>query len=90
MFPSSLRPNKLAACSVLSNTNEVVWYIGTARAFVEGSGTCPPCRAFVPCPGMISPVSVYNSNITIVILKISLLNLLEVTETAPNIITIVI
>src|SRR5208283_939995 len=49
MFPSSFRANRLAACSVLLNMYEAVWYMGTALAFVAGSA--------VSCPAWIARVS---------------------------------
>src|ERR1700735_947581 len=53
--------NSDAACSLLSNTNEVVKWIGTARAPVDGSGDVPACNARVSkpgsaWPGMVSPL----------------------------------
>src|ERR1700760_1913427 len=47
MLPNSLSANRFAACSVLLNWYDVVWWIGTAREPVTGSGTWPPCRASV-------------------------------------------
>ena len=40
-----------AACSLDSNTNDVVRWIGTARAPVAGSGAAPACSASVSKPG---------------------------------------
>ena len=48
MFPVSFRANRFAACSVFLKTYDVVWYMGTARAPVAGSGvSCPACSAMV-------------------------------------------
>src|SRR5215203_2632579 len=44
-----------AACSLDSNTNEVVRWIGTARAPVAGSGAAPACTARVSKPGLAWP-----------------------------------
>ena len=44
--------NSDAACSLESNTNEVVRWIGTARAPVAGSGAAPACSASVSKPGV--------------------------------------
>src|SRR5512141_3238857 len=46
MLPSSLRANRLAACSVFLNRYELVRYTGTPRDRVA-SGTWPACRARV-------------------------------------------
>ena len=40
-----------AACSLDSKTNEVVRWIGVARAPVAGSGAAPACSARVSKPG---------------------------------------
>jgi hypothetical protein len=47
--------NSDAACSLFSNTNEVVRWIGTARAPVAGSGAAPACTASVSKPGSDEP-----------------------------------
>src|SRR5688572_26452697 len=46
-----------AACSLSRNTYEVVWYTGTARLPVAGSGDCPACRAKVSKPGYFGPAT---------------------------------
>jgi hypothetical protein len=47
--------NSDAACSLFSNTKEVVRWIGTARAPVAGSGAAPACSARVSNPGSEEP-----------------------------------
>jgi hypothetical protein len=47
--------NSDAACSLLSNTNDVVRWMGTARAPVAGSGAAPACSASVSKPGSEGP-----------------------------------
>ncbi|MNV96095.1 hypothetical protein D3C71_1910580 [compost metagenome] len=42
--------NRLLACSALSNTKLVVWWMGVARAPVTGSGWAPAWMARVPKP----------------------------------------
>jgi hypothetical protein len=42
--------NRLVACSALSNTKLVVWWMGVARAPVTGSGMAPAWMARVPIP----------------------------------------
>jgi hypothetical protein len=49
-LPKRFRSNRSAACSTSSNTNEVVWWIGTARAPVVGSTRWPACTASVSKP----------------------------------------
>src|SRR5689334_6778696 len=47
--------NSDAACSLFSNTKEVVRWMGTARAPVAGSGAAPACRARVSNAGSEEP-----------------------------------
>src|SRR4029453_17911081 len=47
--------NSDAACSLLSNTNDVLRWMGTARAPVAGSGAAPACTASVSKPGSKGP-----------------------------------
>src|ERR1700743_3888628 len=47
--------NSDAACSLDSNTNEVVRWMGVARAPVAGSGAAPACRARVSKAGSDGP-----------------------------------
>ncbi len=47
--------NRLAACSLFSNTKLVLRWIGTARAPVAGSGAAPACSASVSNPGSEYP-----------------------------------
>src|SRR4029079_4004174 len=47
--------NSDAAWSLLSNTNEVLRWIGTARAPVAGSGAAPACSARVSNAGSLWP-----------------------------------
>ena len=54
-WPARSMLNSEAACSLLSNTNEVLRWMGTARAPVAGSGAAPACRARVSNPGSLWP-----------------------------------
>src|SRR5512138_267685 len=47
--------NSDAAWSLFSNTNEVLRWIGTARAPVAGSGAAPACSASVSNEGSEAP-----------------------------------
>src|ERR1700710_1734294 len=47
--------NSDAACSLDSNTNEVVRWMGVARAPVAGSGAAPACSARVSKAGSDGP-----------------------------------
>src|SRR5688572_20186545 len=47
--------NSDAACSLFSNTKDVLRWIGTARAPVAGSGAAPACSARVSKPGSDGP-----------------------------------
>ena len=49
-LPNVCRLNRLAACSALSKTKLVLWWMGVARAPVTGSGTAAACTARVAKP----------------------------------------
>src|SRR5687768_15343073 len=55
MFPYFWRANRSAASAVSSNTNDVVWKIGVARAPVVASGRAPAWIARVRNPHARSP-----------------------------------
>ena len=50
-WPGRSRLNSEAALSLDSKTNEVVRWMGVARAPVAGSGEAPACSASVSKPG---------------------------------------
>src|SRR5699024_3051531 len=56
MLPYFCRANRLAASPVSLNTNDVDWWIGTAREPWMASGTVPACRARVRNPNWRSLV----------------------------------
>src|SRR5512132_3189496 len=63
MFPYFCSANRSAASSALSNTNDVVWYIGTARAPVVGSGRAPAWMARVRAPQTWSSIDVTRAKV---------------------------